>query len=337
MEGGLSCVAGGDRSRERSRLRDNRAVRLAAGLQVLRLRDFRLVYGAALVSLIGDGVVPVALAFAVLDLSGSATDLGVVLASRTVALLGSLLAGGVLADRLGRRRVMMTADLVRLAGQGAIGLLLVAGDATVAELAVSQALLGAASGFFGPASSGLLPAVAGSRLREANALLGITMGASNIVGPAIAAVLVAAASPGAALLIDAGSYALSALLLVRVAVGTSARTSPAQPRRFLRDLCDGFVEVRSRTWLWAGLLVFSLLNLVAAAFPVLGPLVGKERLGGAERGRRSWPPAPPAASWEASPCCDSRPDGHCSWGPSLARSPQFRRFCWAYQPRWPCW
>lgn len=113
VEAGMSGVVAPGCGRECSRLRDNRDVRLPAGLEVLRLRDFRLVYGAALVSLIGDGVVPVALAFAVLDVSGSATDLGVVLACRTVALLGSLLVGGVVADRLGRRRVMMAADLVR--------------------------------------------------------------------------------------------------------------------------------------------------------------------------------------------------------------------------------
>jgi MFS family permease len=253
-------------------------MRLPSDLEVLRLRDFRLVYGAELASLIGDGVVPVALAFAVLDLTGSATDLGVVLACRAVALLGSLLAGGVLADRLGRRGVMIAADLTRLVGQGAIGLL--TGDATVEELAVSQALLGAATGFFVPASSGLLPAVAGPHLRKANALFGISGAASNIVGPAIAGVLVVTAGPGAALLIDAGSYAASALLLARVGHVAGARTATEAPRRFLSDLRDGFAEVRSRTWLWSGLLVFSLINLVAAAFPVLGPLVAKQHLGG---------------------------------------------------------
>jgi MFS family permease len=256
-------------------------VRLPSDLRVLGLRDFRLVYGASLVSLIGDGVLPVALAFAVLDLTGSATDLGVVLAIRTVALLGSLLAGGVVADRVGRRRVMIAADVVRLAGQGAIGLLLVTGDATVAEIALSQALLGAASGFFGPASSGLLPAVAGPHLRQANALRGITIAGSNIVGPAIAGALVVAASPGAALLIDAASYAASALLLLRVSQHAGARATARRSQWFLRELHEGFAEVRSRTWVWSGLVVFSLVNLVASAFPVLGAVVAKENLGGA--------------------------------------------------------
>jgi predicted MFS family arabinose efflux permease len=252
-------------------------VRLPSDLDVLRLREFRLVFGAALVSLVGDGVVPVALAFAVLDLTGSATDLGVVLAARTIALVASLLAGGVVADRVGRRMVMISADLVRLLTQAAIGVLLVGGDATVAEIAVSQVLLGAASGFFNPASSGLIPAVAGERLQQANALRGMAMAAGNITGPAIAAVLVVATGPGWALLIDAASYGASAALLARV---RRDDPRPASATHFLADLRGGFAEVRSRTWVWSIIAVFSLVNTLAAAFPVLGALTAKRHLGG---------------------------------------------------------
>src|SRR3954469_18667740 len=114
------------------------------GLGVVRERDFRLVYGAQIISLLGDGIIPVALAFAVLDLTGSATDLGIVLAARTLPMIASLLAGGVVADRLSRRRVMIGADLVRFVSQGALGLLLVTGTAHLWQLAVLQAVLGAA-------------------------------------------------------------------------------------------------------------------------------------------------------------------------------------------------
>jgi MFS family permease len=171
-------------------------MRLGLDLDVLRLRDFRLVFGASVASLLGDGVVPVALAFAVLDLTGSATDLGIVLAARVVALISALLA------------------------------LLLSGHATVAELAASQVLLGAASGFFNPASSGLVPLVAGEHLQQANTLKGIAMAGGNIAGPAIAGALVVGTGPGAALLIDAASYGISALLLVRVA----RVTQPHAPR-----------------------------------------------------------------------------------------------------------
>jgi MFS family permease len=255
-------------------------VRLGLKLDVLRLRDFRLVYGAALVSLLGDGIVPVALAFAVLDLTGSATDLGIVLAARTLALVGSLLIGGVVADRIGRRAVMIGADLTRLVTQGAIGVLLVSGHATVLELAASQALLGAATGFFNPASSGLLPEVAGEWLQQANTLRGMATAAGNVAGPAIAAVLVVGVGSGWALLVDALSYAVSAALLAPVRLIATTPSRP-EPLGVLVELREGFSEVRKRTWVWATILAASLANALLAALTVLGPLVAKQHLGGA--------------------------------------------------------
>ncbi len=252
-------------------------MRLGSDLDVLRLREFRLVFGAALVSLFGDGMVPVALTFAVLDLTGSATDLGVVLAARTLALVGSLLIGGVVADRLSRRTVMIGADLVRLLAQGTIAVLLISGHATVPELVVSQAVLGAGTGFFNPASSGLIPVVAGSGLQQANSLRGMAMAAGNIAGPAIAGVLVVASSPGVALLIDAASYGASALLLTRVTSDTPATST----QRFLKELRDGFTEFLARTWVWATIAALSVANAAGVAFAVLGPVVAKHELGGA--------------------------------------------------------
>ncbi len=237
----------------------------------------RLVLAASLASVVGDGVVPVAIAFAVLDLTGSATDLGLVLAARALALLGALLIGGVVADRLGRRAIMIGSDLVRLVAQGAIGVLLVSGHATVAEIAGSQALLGVASGFFDPASSGLIPAVAGDQLQQANALRGIVFSAGSIAGPAIAGVLVVTTGPGAALLIDAASFAVSALLLAGVRADPR---SQAVRQRFLTDMREGFAELRSRTWAWSNILVFAFINMFTGAIYVLGPLVAKRHLGG---------------------------------------------------------
>jgi MFS family permease len=207
-------------------------MQLTRELDVLRLRDFRLVFGSALVSLVGDGMVPVALTFAVLDLTGSATDLGVVMAARTIALVGALV-GGVVADRVSRRTVMVGADLVRLVSQCAIAVLLISGRATVLELAVSQAILGAATGFFNPASSGLIPQVAGEWLQQANSLRGMAMAAGSVAGPAIAGALVVATSPGIALAVDAASYGLSGLL-AGVRVGAARSGSAAVSRRAAR-------------------------------------------------------------------------------------------------------
>jgi MFS family permease len=138
---------------------------------VLRLREFRLLFGAQAVSIIGDRMVGIALAFAVLELGGSATEVGVVLAARIAPMVATLLIGGVVADRLSRRALMVAADIARLVTQGAIAALLLAGTAEIWMLAVLSGLTGAATGFFNPASTGLMPAIVPSeRLQEANGI-----------------------------------------------------------------------------------------------------------------------------------------------------------------------
>jgi hypothetical protein len=250
------------------------------GLDVLRERDFRLVYSAQVVSLLGDGIIPVALAFAVLDLTGSATDLGLVLAARMVPMIASLLAAGVVADRRSRRAVMILADVVRFLSQAALGLLLVTGSAHLWQLALLQAILGAATGFFNPASTGLIPQVVSrARLQDANALRGVALAVGGIAGPVVAGLLVAAAGSGEALLADAATFGVSALLLARVHVAEG----PSEERRtsYLADLRAGWQELASRTWAWTIVAAFSVINLLVAPFYVLGPLVARRELGGA--------------------------------------------------------
>ncbi len=256
---------------------------LGERLTVLRLRDLRYVFSASLVSQFGDGVINVALAFAVLDLTGSASDLGIVIAARTVAQVSALLFGGVVADRASRRAVMMSADITRFGAQVAIGVLLVSGNATVLEVALSQALVGAASGFFGPAAGGLLPAVAGAYLQQANALQGIAGAGSGIVGPAIGGVLVVAVGAPWALIVDGATYLLSALLLSRVSrsIAASSVSDGEQRASFIGDLKGGFREVTSRTWVWSLILTFGIGNALVGTFEVLGPLICKRHYGGA--------------------------------------------------------
>jgi MFS family permease len=267
-----------------------------ARLAFLKLRDLRLVFGATLASQLGDGVVGVALAFAVLNLTrtahnrtGSATDLGIVIAVRTVAQVSALLVGGVVADRVNRRVVMIGSDLTRLVGQAALGALLVSGNATLPEVIASQIALGAAGGFFNPASAGLIPSVAGEYLQEANAMQGIAQAGSGILGTAIGGVLVVAVGPGAALLVDAGSYLVSASLLSRVrltpaAVVASAEEGEeeaAEAKSFFSDLRGGFDEVRSRNWVWSLIISLGIANAMMGCFEVLGPVICREHYGGA--------------------------------------------------------
>jgi hypothetical protein len=254
-------------------------VRAPSVPDALREPAFRLVFACGVVSLLGDAVVAVALAFAILELTHSATDIGLVLAVRTVALIVGLLAGGVVADRVSRRDVMVAADGVRFAGQAAVGVLFVTGHAQLWMVALLQVPLGLASGFFNPALSGLLPTVVSpANLQGANALRGIASAVGGIAGPAIAAGLIAVSGPGEALLVDAGTYAVSAALLLRIRRDSVARG----PRTTaLADLRGGWHEVRSRPWVWMVIAASTLTVLLSAASTVLGPLVADEHFGGA--------------------------------------------------------
>jgi MFS family permease len=256
-------------------------MQLRGRLGVLSQRDFRNVFLAASVSQLGDQTVPVALSFAVLDLTGSVSDLGYVLAAGAIPLVALLLAGGVIADRVSRRRLMMSADLVRLAVWATLAVLLLTHAAQLWQLIVLEAVHGAASAFFQPASTGILPqVVAPESLQQANALRGLTMSLSGVVGPVIAGVLVVASSPGWAIAANAASFGVSALFLSRV-------RAPALDRKgvrttFITDLLHGWREFRSRTWLWAIVAQFSVLHLLTLPpLLVLGAVLSKRDLGGA--------------------------------------------------------
>jgi MFS family permease len=254
-------------------------VSLVGRLGALQERDFRLFFIGQTTSLLGDGMVPVALAFAVLDLThNSVADLGYVLASRSIPMIGFLLIGGVFADRLPRRVVMIGADLARLGSQGLIAALLISGHARLWELVALSAAQGAATAFFNPALTGLTPMIISpQRLQQANVLRGISMGLGGIAGPALAGVLVATVGSGYALAVDAASFGVSALFLAQLRLPAHVRL-PAQS--FLRDLLDGWKEVRSRAWLWMGVVAASVGNMAAAPFFILGAAITKTSLGG---------------------------------------------------------
>src|SRR5215470_11154965 len=148
-----------------------------------------------------------ALSFAVLDLTGSVTDVGLVLAASRAPLVLVVLAGGVVADRISRRRLMVAADIVRTVSLAATAALLLGGTARIWQLLVLQAVTGTASGFFYPAATGLLPlTVRPELLQQANAF-------ARIAGPLASGLLVVAFSPGAAVAVDAATFGVSAVTL----------------------------------------------------------------------------------------------------------------------------
>lgn len=240
---------------------------------------FRLLFAGQAVSSLGDRIALVALTFAILDL-GSVSDLGIVMAVRTLPLVGLVLLGGVWGDRMPRQLVMLASDAVRCAAQALSAALLLSGEAHVWQIAVLQAVYGAAQAFFGPASTALVPqTVPAGELQEANALLGLTDNAASVLGPALAGAIIAILDPGWGLAIDAATFLVSGVFLALIRL---ERTASAAPRRStLTELKDGWRAFSSRSWLWLSVLFFTLyIALVYSPFQVLGPEVARSALGG---------------------------------------------------------
>jgi len=249
-------------------------------LGALAERNFRLVFTSTTISAAGDGVSTIALAFAVLQISGSPTALGLVIAARQVANAAITLAAGVFADRLPRHLVLVWAASVQGAMQAISAVLVLTGHATVPALAGLALVYGLADGFVLPASQGLIPLVVSTtRLQQANALLGLSRSVLGFAGPAVGGVLVALGSPGAALAVDAASFAIAAALLLRLAL--PARADVVEPEPFFRELREGWNEFRRQTWIWTTIVFFGLGNMAGAALFVLGPVVAKRDYGGA--------------------------------------------------------
>lgn len=254
-------------------------MRRSPAMSALRERNFRLLFIGQSVSALGNALVPVALAFAILDLTRSPADLGYVLGAEAAAQVVFLLAGGVIADRLSRRAVMLGADSVRGAAEAALGALLITGRPSVWLIAALAAVQGMAGALFMPASTGLTPAVVSdANLQQANQLQQVAGSGAWVAGPALAGVLVVAASPGWAIVADAVSFGVSVAFLATLDLAAAPRPSR---QRFVTDLREGWDEFRSRTWLWTITAVSAVFNFLYAAYQVLGPVVSQRSYGGA--------------------------------------------------------
>lgn len=235
------------------------------------------------VSFLGNAMAPVALAFAVLDLTGSKTDLGFVLAARTAPQIVFILIGGTLSDRIKRTHIMVASSLLSGASQGSLAVLLLTHHAQLWHLVAIGAVNGTSSAFFFPASSGVIPqTVPQTLIQQANALLRLAINSSSVIGAAIGGAIVAGVGPGWAIAIDAATFAAGAVFAAAMRVPPTVR---AEATHFLRDLVVGWQAFRSRTWLWAIVLQFSFLNAAEqGAFQVLGPAQAEAHYGGA----RTW-------------------------------------------------
>ena len=247
-----------------------------------RLPAFRFLFSARAISYVGTYLAPIAVAFAILDNGGGATAVGLSFAAWTLAQVTMLSFGGVVGDRVPRRTVMIGSDIASTAVRATMGVLVVSGHAEVWHLIALQACGGAAVAFYSPASYGLVrEVVPEDQLQQANGLLAIARYAAFPLGAAIGGSIVALIGPGTALLVDAGTYAASALLLSQINVTSIARASAS----FFQELRDGWSAFVEQTWVWVLVLYVSLYFLITyAPFFVLGPYVAKHTMDGA----RSW-------------------------------------------------
>src|SRR4051812_27943672 len=243
---------------------------------VLRHREFRLLFLGQAASTIGDRVVLVALALYVTDI-GSPSDVGIVLAAHALPLVAFLLIGGVWADRLPRHRGMIVTGLVCFALPALLAALIFTGSVEIWMIAVIEALFGTAEAFFRPAHTGLIPqTVPESEIQPAKASFSTVETVAEFAGPALATALVLGVGPGYAFAIDAATFLVSAAFLVQLR--PRERGIVAERTTMMRELREGWSEVRARAWVWVIILVFSLALLTSfGPWMTLGPTVSIER------------------------------------------------------------
>jgi MFS family permease len=253
-------------------------LRLPSSLEALSEPGFRLLWTGQATSAFGDGLISIALAFAVLQIGGSATQLGLVLAVGLASRVALYVVGGVWADRLPRQILMLTSDLVRAAQQFIVGILLITGTARMWHLVVGAIVYGLAAAFFQPASTGLVPAtVSPPRLQQANALMGLSRSITSVGGPLLSGLLVALVGPGWVFIINGVTFIVSAVTLAMLHVEHSA---PSVRQSFLSDLALGWHQLVIRPWYWMNLCAHALWAFASTPIYVLGPIVAARALGG---------------------------------------------------------
>ncbi len=231
------------------------------------------------VSTVGDRMVLVVLALYVNDV-GTPSDVGIVLAANMIPFVGLLLIGGVWADRLPRHLVMVTTDLARAVLHAVLAVLILAtGDVPIWTVAAIEAGFGAAEAFFRPAYTGLVPqTVPAEEVSEAQAVTQLTFNVTGFAGPALGSALFLGLGAGTAFALDASTFVVSALLLVRVR--PRERGEPAPRQSMLADLRGGLAELRARPW--AALIIVGaclVVLLAVAPYQALGPAIADQGYG----------------------------------------------------------
>jgi DHA3 family tetracycline resistance protein-like MFS transporter len=251
-------------------------------LEPLRHRDFRLLWSGMCVSLLGDGIFVVAMAWQVYALSNAPTALALVGITMTIPTIALLLLGGVLSDRFDRRRIMVVADIARGLAVGLLALLSLTGVLELWHIAVLAALYGGGTAFFSPSFDALVPEVLPAEdLAQANALDQFVRPiALRLAGPALGGVLIDLLGAGTAFAVDAASFVVSAVALLAMAPGVRAPVEAAAGT-VTGDIAVGLRYIRSHVWLWATFASAAIAYLLfMGPAEVLLPYLVKNGLGG---------------------------------------------------------
>lgn len=252
---------------------------MTENLAPLRHRPFRLLAAGRTISALGNAIAPIALAFAVLDLTGSVATLGLVVGARSLTNVLFLLFGGVIADRLPRSVVLVGSSWCSAFAQAAIATLVLTHTASIPLLMTFSAINGISSAFALPASSALTAqTVPLPWMRQAVALLRLGTNTAMIAGASMAGVLIAFTSSGLGLAADAASFAIAGCCFALIKSGAAA--APATAPSFLAELRQGWTEFTARTWVWLSVAGFCFINAaISAGTNVLGPAVADASIG----------------------------------------------------------
>ncbi|WP_136036958.1 MFS transporter [Microbacterium sp. K35] len=250
------------------------------GLAAMQDRNFRWFFLARAITMITGSMSSIALAFAVLEIDNDARSLSIVLAAFTVSNIVFVLFGGVVADRLPRALIIQSCYVVDILSIGAMAALLFTGTATVPLLAILSVVNGASTAFVLPAMQGIIPQLTTpEHLQQANAMLSFVRSAVTIGGPVIAGVVVAAAGPAWAMVVQAAGWLVAIPVLALVKLPPPAAEGGTT---MFHDLRIGWHEFWSRSWLWTIVLAFMIMNAIhVGAWGVVGPYIAKndDRLG----------------------------------------------------------
>ncbi len=247
-------------------------------LAPLRERSFRLFFLGRALSMLGSAMAGIALAFAVLDLTGSASDLGIVLAAFSIPMIVFMLVGGVVADRLSRSLILQVSHLGAAATQGIVALLLITGHPPLWSIVVLEFVNGVIVAFTFPALQGVVPQVTRrEHLQQANAVMALARNATTIIGPSVAGLLVVTVGSGWAIAFDSFSYLVAGACMARLRLKAAERSTSSS---MIHDLRVGWTEFSSRTWLWVIVLAAGVMVCVqVGVLSTLGPAIAKDSIG----------------------------------------------------------